>query len=165
MPRNKVNPVSPRSDHVSTLVPYDAQSQVYLRPDIRASALGTCIWLLALRYHFYSHPGYTGGPTLLSFLVLPKHRRALGLCLCNGICGQQLGYLSQHSGPWPHLDGGIACVAGSRGRRGERLPQTMIRGEKSGRPLRALPQSRAGSLEGPVLWSEPSCVFPSVLWS
>lgn len=71
------------------------------------------------------------GPTLLSILVLPKHRRALGLCLWNSICGQQLRYLSQHSGPWPHLDGGIACVAGSRGRRGERLPQTMVRGEKS----------------------------------
>ena len=131
MPRNKVNPISPWSDHVSTLVPYDAQSQVYLRPDIRTSAFGTCIWLLPQRYHFYSHSGDMGGPMLLSFLVLPKHHRALGLCLWNSICGQQLGYLSQHSGPWHHLDGEIACVGGSRGGSGKRLPQTMIRGDKS----------------------------------
>ena len=35
-----------RKHHQSTLLPHDAQSQVYLRPDLRASALRTYIWLL-----------------------------------------------------------------------------------------------------------------------
>ena len=66
-----------RKHHQSTLLPHDAQSQVYLRPDLRASALRTYIWW--------------------TWEVLPKDPRALDLFLWNSTCGWQLG--SQHSGP------------------------------------------------------------------
>lgn len=41
VPRNKAHPVSPQENHQSTLIPHNAQSQVYLRPDLRASGLRT----------------------------------------------------------------------------------------------------------------------------